>query len=156
MKTRRALIALAACAAFVGYLENPAHSAQAKWSEVKGWTIIGDTDVRACWARTLFEDGIVLSIGFGRSATLSITGVNAKAGDTYRVAVVASTGASGILEAVSPLDGGVVFRGLNKNTVRTLASASSIYIEGLGRYNLYGSKAAMLEAWTCFEALSGF
>jgi hypothetical protein len=63
-----------------------AEAKQAVWGEVKGWTVYGETETSACWARTVYEDGVAMAIGFaGHDETTiwTISNINAVPGQMY-------------------------------------------------------------------------
>lgn len=140
-----------------------AQAATAKWADVGNWTIYGNTDKSYCWASTVYEDGTGMSIGFHNNyadkreeVMWILTNVNAEENRTYEVIVKASNGSSGVMTAFGTSEKTVAFADLNKTAVMALANARSIYIQGLGRYNLKGSRAAMGKAWECFEVLNSY
>lgn len=139
-------------------LFSPANAANAKWAEVKGWTIMGNSDDQSCWARLTYDDGITMAIAFTQDdkASWLISGLTAQPGQEFKIAVVASNGDRGIMPAIGIEDGVVVFPDINKVSIRALANARQIYINGLGSYDLSGSKAAMLKAWECYETLNSY
>jgi hypothetical protein len=91
-----------------------------------------------------------MAIGFANAknatAVWIISGVRAEEGKVYSVGVGASNGSSGVLTGKGMNDNSVAFFDINLASVKALAEAGSVSIQGLGRYNLYGSRAAMSKA----------
>lgn len=155
MRTRTALLITAAAIITVGALENPAHAAQALWEQQKNWTIIGDNQQQWCLAEAKYPDGITMRIGRNSDGwNWAIDGVAARKGQEFNVAVATSKN-SGVLPGIATMDGLVVFHGINTATIRELALRKSIYVQGLGKYNLPGSYDAMASTFACFKAMSG-
>lgn len=136
-------------------------NAQAKpgtWAVVKGWTITGDSGDQSCYAATRYDDNVDMMVLFDNDRVHWIIGnIIVVPEKVYTVNVVASNGSAGTMSAVGLKDGkAVAFLDLNKVAVVAIAEARSIQIQGLGRYNLYGSKAAIMETWECYKTMNSF
>lgn len=155
MKARTALLITAAAALFVGALETPSHAAQALWEKQQKWTIIGDASRQWCLAEGNYPDGVTFRIARSNSGwNFSIDGVRAEVGQKYDVAMATSRN-SGVLTGVGTTPTQVTFPGINTETMVELATARSIYIQGLGKYNLPGSYKAMQATYDCWKAMTG-
>lgn len=151
---RTLITALAASLA----LAAPAAAKEALWSRVGNWEIRGDTKTGVCHAKVGFTTGHIMMIFFAPDETvsLSVIGVPADNGRVYEVAVMADDGNFGSFDGVGVGGGAILFTGLNKSAVRSLARAKNIAIQGIGSFSLNGSKKAMAEAWNCMETLNSF
>lgn len=140
----------------------PSQAATGIWAEFDGWTVYGDTDNRSCAAVADYLTGRQMMIMFfdndqGRVITsIAISGIQVREGRNYDVFIHASTGERGILKAIASANNTIIFLDVNENTIRALANARDITIQGLGTFELTGSKKAMASAWQCFEMLTSF
>ncbi|AZO48066.1 hypothetical protein [Mesorhizobium sp. M4B.F.Ca.ET.058.02.1.1] len=135
----------------------PANAATALWEKQGAWEIYGDTSTDSCGAMVQYDNGLTLSVLFlDNTAAIAIVCTSVTKGQSYSVKVGVSTGEHGTLEAVASSNDTVMFLNINQNTVKALVKAQVIYIEGLGGFDLTGSKAAMASAWQCYETLNSF
>ena len=132
------------------------HSETALWEKVGNWDVHGHTDTHSCSTTARYDTGRSLSIFFRPDQTaLTISGLVVVPGTVYEAIIVASSGEAGVLKAVALSDSTVAFRHINLNTIAALALANSIFIQGLGTFELTGSRRAMASAWEWYEALNG-
>jgi len=157
MKTRKALTVLAACIGFVAYFDKPAHSADGLYAQIGAWTVRGNSETGTCYTSAPYPDGVTLTIFFTQDGTTSLMldGVSVHKGQFLAVDVATSDGNSGTINGFGYDDGAALFEGLNRATVRALANAEKLFVQGLGIYNLVKSRAALLKTYECVKALSG-
>ncbi len=147
-----------AAALALSLLAAPAMAKTATWAYVGNWTVEGDTNSRACWAAAAYKNGRGLLIYFTRHDTvdLLVTGAGAVRGRSYDINVISSRGATGTLPGIGFGDAGSIgITGINKATVRELANAEVLFLQGIGTFELAQSKAAMASAYECMQALNG-
>jgi hypothetical protein len=149
-----AVVVTAMCA-----IGSQAHAAESVvWQDFGGtWKVFGYPDSRMCLAVGYYTNGRTTNILFDDGgATFAITGIQVTKGDTYNVPMVASNGSRGVLKGIATSASIVEFQGLNEASVRALVESRSIFVKGLGTFELRGSRAAMASAWDCYQTLSSY
>ncbi|MER9436672.1 hypothetical protein NKJ04_17415 [Mesorhizobium sp. M0618] len=133
----------------------PVQAKVATWEQVGNWSVFGSTNSNSCYATVEYHSGRTLMIAFSKDMTsFMIMGLQVNPGQTYKAVVTASTGAAGVMEAFAGDAQSVAFMDVNQETIKALANSRDIYIQGLGTFELTGSKRAMASAWHCYEALN--
>jgi hypothetical protein len=149
------LVAIVIAMASIG----TAHAAESVvWQDFGGtWKVFGYPDKRMCLAMGYYTNGRTTSILFDdHGATFAITGINVTEDATYNVPMRASNGSRGVLKGIATASDTIMFEGLNEASVRALLESRSIYIDGLGTFELRGSRAAMASAWDCYRTVSSY
>jgi hypothetical protein len=131
---------------------------QVLWQKLgEDWSVYAYPDDRMCLAVGYYTNGRTTNILFDDDgATFAIAGINVTRGATYSVPMVASNGSRGVLQGIATSASIVQFEGLNEASVRALVESRSIFVKGLGVFELRGSKAAMASAWDCYESLTSY
>lgn len=134
-----------------------ANAGQAIWSQTPEWTVKGNTD-GWCSASTYYpsdEHSITIGLGSESGWSLFVGGVQSIPGHRYKVAMMATNGASGTFMGEGLNNGIVVFRHITPTTVVNLAEARGLTIQGLGSFSLKGSMRAIRDVMECYDAMTG-
>jgi hypothetical protein len=141
---------------FIASMLFPVQAKVASWEDIGNWHVFGNSDNGNCYASVQYVTGNMLTVVFAKdeSVSIMISGLQVTAGETYKTNVAASTGESGTMDAYAASNDSVVFMDVNQTTIKALVNARGIAIQGVGKFDLTGSKRAMASAWSCFEALN--
>lgn len=133
-------------------LSTSAPSTTVKWSSVEDWDIFRNVVNHTCVAMTSYPShGYTLGILFNAgnvTAHLVIDGVAIEEDEVRRVRL-RTQGQKWDSEFIGREDGMAVMNELTVEFIRALKTSTFLEVEGLGRFSLDNSAAAMAEAWSC-------
>ena len=134
-----------------------AASRQVKWGTVGGWEVTAYPDTTQCIGSAYYPaSGTMLSVGLTGTDIWAI-GINAESytGQIFNVYVEDSHGSYGKIIGTGIGNNLVLFDQLTWLMINNIARARWVYFDGLGRFNLNGSRAAINQVIRCVGALRG-
>lgn len=148
---KRLLTALLISAAAIA----PAYATQAKWRDMERWSVVGDPAVPYCSSYAYFPgtgNAIYISLN-PQGWSIGISGQIVVPGTTY-TARVSTKNKYGTLVGTAVTSEGVKFPGIPFETIKELANAPFLKIEGIGKFSMKGSMEAIIETAGCYKALT--